>query len=192
MHSSQGSAFTRIAGILLLAWLMTHAGDGFGAEIDGVPQVLAGDTLVVAGKELLLAGVDSPAPDQPCYAPDAWACGEHSARGLEQRIDSRPVRCIIADSNDEARAVCYLDELELNHWVVIEGWGLEETPGRYAKAQRQAIAAERGIWLGGFEPTPTWIAWASGRLKPDDFSCGACAARKKRISDQPRSLNLSW
>lgn len=185
MHPSQGSALTRIAGISLLVWLMIHSGGGFSAEIDGVPQVLAGDTLVVAGKELLLAGVDSPAPDQPCYAPDEWACGELSARGLEQRIDSRLVGCVLARSNDEARAVCYLDELELNHWVVSEGWGLEETPGPYAEVQRQAIDAERGIWRGGFEPTPTWIAWASGRLKPDDFSCSVCAARKKRISDQP-------
>lgn len=183
MYPSQGSALPRIAGVSLLICMVVCAGSVSGVELGGVAQVVAGDTIIVDGKELVLAGVDSPALDQPCYAPDEWACGERSARGLEQRIGSRSIRCIFAEPHDDARAVCYLGELELNHWVVSEGWGLAETPGRYAQAQRQAVAAERGIWLGGFDPTPTWIAWASGRLIPGDSSCNVCAARKQRISD---------
>ena len=171
----------------VLALLLGVAGMVSSGELTGVPEVMDGDTLVLGGMTSQLAGVHAPSIEQTRFSPQEWACGDQAALALEQLVDGQVIRCTVAEAGETTTAAaCSLDVLEVNGWVVREGWGLAaEEAALYVPLQHQAAEAERGMWLGGFKPTPAWIAWASGKLKPGDFDCSVCAARKQRLKEKP-------
>ena len=156
------------------------------AELVGVPVVSDGNTLELDGRLIRLADVDVPALEQTCFAPEQWSCGEQAAEALERLIDSRPVRCR-GNAEQSQAAVCQVEDVELNRWLVAQGWALaaEEAPRRYLERQELAAGAGKGVWRGGFEPNVLWHAWAAERLDPADFAaCSPCSARKQRLKDK--------
>jgi endonuclease YncB( thermonuclease family) len=58
------------------------------------------------------------------------------------------------DRDRHALAICYLDELDVNGWMVRQGWALDDvrySNGRYAAEEAEARTWRRGIWAGDFE-----------------------------------------
>jgi endonuclease YncB( thermonuclease family) len=124
----------------------------------GRASVVDGDTLEIQGVRVRLWGIDAVESSQTCL--DArgkpWPCGRRAAFALADFLGGRTVRCDRrgADRYGRVVAVCYVGGVEVNRWLVEQGWALayvEYGGGVYLQAQRQAQAARRGVWQGSFQ-----------------------------------------
>ncbi len=125
----------------------------------GRAQVVDGDSLRVAGTKVRLNGIDAPELGQTCRRDGkTWACGAEAARRLRRRIDSVPVSCTgnRFDRHDRLLAVCTAGAVELNRWLVEQGWALSYHD--YPQAESAARQARRGLWSSSFEHPRDWRA----------------------------------
>lgn len=147
---------------LLAVLVAVCVGAQAAAPVRGPAQVIDGDSLVVAGQQIRLWGIDAPEFKQTCTRKARrWRCGSAAARQLREYIDGRPVACAVLDTDTYGRAVskCTVDGRSVNEWLVREGWALDYgrySAGEFAAAQNQASAARRGIWAGTFDPPEQW------------------------------------
>jgi endonuclease YncB( thermonuclease family) len=54
---------------------------------------------------------------------------------------------------DRRIGLCYVDAVEVNEWLVRQGWALNYEPyakGRYREAEEDARKNRRGVWKGCF------------------------------------------
>ena len=123
--------------------------------------MIDGDTLEVAGVRVRLYGIDAPESDQSCVAASrSWPCGREAAAALGGRASTGKIVCDRRDQDRYGRivAVCWLGDLNLNRWMVVEGWALAYR--RYSKAyvadEAAARAARRGMWRGVFVEPWNW------------------------------------
>ena len=133
--------------------------------LSGSARVVDGDTLDVAGVRVRLHGIDAPEIAQRCRTGGGFRpCGREAARALAGRIGGRPVACEERDRDVYGRvvAVCTVAGLDLNEWMVAEGWAFayRRYSGDYVGAESRARAARRGIWRG--EVVAPW-EWRRGR-----------------------------
>ena len=161
-----------VAGILLLA-LTAPAG---AATVQGIASVVDGDTLVVQGERIRLHGIDAPEATQTCQRSSGkkWPCGKGAADALTDYISRRLVICEGRDRDDSGRliAVCSVDLVEINRWLVTEGLAVafRKHSMSYVDAEAQARDHEAGIWSGKFEMPWDYRKrrWAEvGSLAPD-------------------------
>ncbi|MDE0173437.1 MAG: thermonuclease family protein [Defluviicoccus sp.] len=136
--------------------------------LSGSVRVVDGDTLDVAGARVRLHGIDAPESAQRCRASGrSWPCGREAARALASRIGDRRVSCEERDRDRYGRvvAVCAVAGLDLNEWMVSEGWAFayRRYSRHYVAAESRARAARRGIWRG--EVVAPW-EWRRGRRLP--------------------------
>ena len=127
--------------------------------ISGPARVVDGDTMDVRGTRIRLFGIDAPERDQMCRdRKRSWACGQRATRALRDRIGNRTVRCDERDREDRIVAVCRAGAVELNQWMVREGWALayRHFTRSYVDEENRARAARRGIWRGEFVPPWDW------------------------------------
>lgn len=127
-------------------------------EIQGRASVIDGDTLEIQGTRIRLWGVDAVESSQTCLdaGGKVWPCGRRAAFALADFLGARTVRCERKDTDRYGRmvAVCRVGSVEVNRWLVAEGWALAyvEYGGQvYLASQSQARAAKRGIWQGSFQ-----------------------------------------
>lgn len=95
-----------------------------GEKIAGVASVIDGDTIEVHGRRIRLAGIDSPESGQTCKSKGIeYRCGKAAAFALADKIGRRPVTCEQRDTDRYGRvvAVCTLDGVDLNRWLVQQG-----------------------------------------------------------------------
>jgi endonuclease YncB( thermonuclease family) len=124
----------------------------------GRASVVDGDTLEIQGVRVRLWGIDAVESSQTCLdsAGKPWPCGRRAAFALADFLGQRTVRCERRDTDRYGRvvAVCYVGNVEINRWLVEQGWALayvEYGGSVYLEAQRQAQAARRGVWQGNFQ-----------------------------------------
>ncbi|WP_114313566.1 thermonuclease family protein [Thermus caldifontis] len=129
--------------------------------IVGRVSVVDGDTLEIRGQRIRLWGIDAVESSQTCRRADGslWPCGRRAAFALDDFLGQRTVRCQPKGRDRYSRvvAVCWVGEVEVNRWLVLQGWALDYTPysrGAYLDAQEEARRNRRGIWQGDF--TPPW------------------------------------
>ena len=94
------------------------------ADITGSAQVIDGDSLVVAGVEIRLYGIDAPEYRQTCFRRGRpWACGVDATRTLRALIASRPVGCRAREEDRYGRTVatCSVDGRDLGAAMVSGG-----------------------------------------------------------------------
>lgn len=178
MHTGTLSA---ALALLALAGAFSPAG---AAELSGRPEVISGDTLVLAGTRLRLYGVDAPEAGQSCWLASgrAYDCGRISTTALMDltagvSITCRPRAAQAArtdktgktdetdNTEDTAYATCFAGGYDLSHGMTHTGWALAwpaaGTP--YVRVQEAARKARRGLWRGAF--VAPW-EWRGGKRLP--------------------------
>lgn len=127
-------------------------------SIVGRASVVDGDTLEIQGVRIRLWGVDAVESSQTCLDPAGkpWPCGRRAALALSDFLGQRTVSCQRRDTDRYGRvvAVCSVAGVEVNRWLVEQGWALAyvEYGGQvYLDSQDRARAGKRGIWQGSFQ-----------------------------------------
>ena len=151
---------TRFA-IPLLVILLTPAMAP--AQVTGTPTVIDGETLVVAGRQFRLTGIDAPDLAQTCRIRNrSYGCGRVSRTALMDLVAGVRVRCIPVGgaAGTTAQARCFADGYDLSEGMVYTGWALAmpRQNTRYARIEGGARKARRGLWQGPFVPPWQWRA----------------------------------
>lgn len=129
------------------------------AELSGIPRVIDGDTLELAGHRIRLYGIDAPEPGQTCrLGRRAYDCGLVARAALLDLTAGVTVVCRLLDSGaaagpEKARlGRCFAEGYDLSEGMAYAGWALAR-PGvskRYVALEEDARAAGRGLWKGRF------------------------------------------
>jgi endonuclease YncB( thermonuclease family) len=132
-------------------------------SVVGRASVVDGDSLEIQGISIRLWGVDAVESSQTCLDATGrvWPCGRRAALALSDFLGQRTVHCQRRDTDRFGRmvAVCQLGGVEINRWLVEQGWALAfvRYGGQvYLASQNQAKAAKRGIWQGSFQAPWDW------------------------------------
>ena len=135
------------------------------AQTGGRARVIDGDTLVLKEERIRLSGIDAPEAAQSClFEGEWWPCGQRATEALGNYIERRSLNCFGVDHDTEGNllAVCLVEGEDVNGWLVTEGWAIADrrNSSAYAKEERAAKVARKGVWRGSFiEPH----AWRSGK-----------------------------
>jgi endonuclease YncB( thermonuclease family) len=133
----------------------------------GTANARAALTLSVDGKVYRLDGIDAPELDQTCLdsAGELYTCGRAAAEALTRFIAGRTVFCTdLRADKQAARRVgqCFVDGVDLNHWLVEKGWALSfepEAKGRFKTDEEEAKAGRFGLWNGCFVAPQNFRRW---------------------------------
>jgi endonuclease YncB( thermonuclease family) len=131
-------------------------------ELNGVASVIDGDTVEIRGTRIRSHGINAPESRQLCTRPSgqSWRCGQQAALALSDRIGRRCVICVARDTDRYGRtiAVCSQDGIDLNAWMVAEGWAVayRQYSRDYVSADTEARSAGRNIWSGTFVMPWDW------------------------------------
>ncbi len=167
--------FYSLVAFVSLMW----PGLSFATDFSGVSRVIDGDTVEVQGAKIRMHGIDAPESKQSCQRPNGefWACGKQATLALVEKINGSQIQCDGRDQDRYGRviAVCFSGDIDLNAWMVSQGWAVSYR--RYSKDyvshEEIAQSARLGVWVGQF--VMPWD-WRRGqRLQAvnvdDDGSC---------------------
>jgi endonuclease YncB( thermonuclease family) len=125
-------------------------------------RIVDGDTIRLGDRTLRLYGVEAPERGQFCTNEQGalYDCGTAAAAELARLVGERGVDCRITGRDRFGRAlgVCAAGGVELNTALVQSGWALADGGSLPALVPVEAAArtAQRGLWVGGFEPPAHW------------------------------------
>ena len=124
--------------------------------VEGNVKVIDGDTIHIGKNKIRLHGIDAPERNQKCFTSNnEWDCGKESTNSLIGLINSRKVSCIILDQDRYKRDIgeCYINNLNINKWMVQNGWALAYRyySTDYINEENFAKKNKLGIWIGEFE-----------------------------------------
>ena len=148
--------------IALFALLALPCAVSASAEtLTDVARIIDADTVEIAGEKLRLEGIDAPESRQTCKrAGKRYDCGKEATSALRVKIGKASITCKddTRDQYDRLIAVCYLDDMDLNGWLVRHGHALayRRFSKRYVAAEDEARKAKRGIWQGQFIKPWQW------------------------------------
>jgi len=134
----------------------------YAATLTGVASVIDGDTLEIHGTRIRLFGIDAPESGQLCTreSGERWRCGQQAALALSDRIGRATVSCSGLDTDRYGRmvAVCRSRGVDLNGWMVAQGWALayRRYSMEYVSAENRASQSRRNIWSGSFDMPWEW------------------------------------
>lgn len=130
--------------------------------LTGKPYVTDGDTVRISGERIRLEGIDAPETNQRCKdaSGKGYDCGIVSTAALRNKIGRSPITCEGTKRDRYGRflGICYLNEIDLNGWMVRNGYALayRRYSRRYASAEREARENSRGLWTGEFVAPWNW------------------------------------
>jgi endonuclease YncB( thermonuclease family) len=149
-----GKALFVAAGIAL-AGLGAQAAADEAAVYRGPAEVVGPAMLSLAGKRIVLYGIDAPVKGQPCYAGSkTWDCSTASAKTLLNLVGTQEIACEQrrVDRFGRVFAVCRAGEVDLNQALVEAGMAValpKETPD-YVASEAAAKSKGIGVWRGPF------------------------------------------
>lgn len=149
-------------------------------SVAGRALVLDTTVLFIDDQRIQIDGIAGPKDTDVCMgAAGAWACGLEAKQALAKWLGDETVSCdrLQRYANGTLTATCKLGGEDVAGWLVSNGWALS-TGGverSYAKQEKQARAAEVGVWRDGFVPPNFW------RIPGEELGCDVCAARKQRL-----------
>ena len=130
--------------------------------LTGKPYVTDGDTIKISGERIRLEGIDAPERNQRCKdaSGKSYGCGLVSTAALRNKIGRNSITCEGKKRDRYGRflGVCYLNELDLNDWMVQNGYALayRRYSRRYVSAEQEARENSRGLWAGEFVAPWSW------------------------------------
>ena len=132
-------------------------------------RVIDADTVDVDGTRYRLFGIDAPEARQTCRAwGRTWDCGAAATEALMSRAEGMTCEGGDTDRFGRTVGVCSSGGVDLNAWLVANGWALayRQFSDEYAGEEDRARSNRRGIHRGEFvEP---WD-WRRGeRLEGED------------------------
>jgi len=136
----------------------------------GIATVIDGDTIMIKGQRIRLYGIDAPESRQYCKKnKKVYRCGQQATLALSKKIYQRTVQCgrRAIDRYRRIVAVCKLSTIDLNRWMVRQGWAVayRKYSLDYVYEERAAQKAKTGIWVGSFvQPS----RWRRGERLPDE------------------------
>ena len=124
--------------------------------ITGKAKVIDGDTIHIGNNKIRLHGIDSPEQKQTCtFEANEWNCGQDATFFLSTLINRKSVSCKVKDIDQYKRliAVCFIDNVNINKFMVISGWAIAYRfySKDFIKEEEIAKKNKSGIWRGTFE-----------------------------------------
>ena len=149
-----------VAFAMTVALMMTCTGMAY-ADVSGKAYVTDGDTVKIGDSRIRLHGIDSPESAQTCMVDDSpWPCGRRATDALIEKVKGSEINCIEKNKDRYGRivAVCWRDDVDLNSWMVAEGWALayRQFSDDYVEEELAAQAGLKGIWRGRFVAPWEW------------------------------------
>lgn len=138
--------------------MLSHGDVGLRAK--EANPVIDGDTLVVDGELVQLAGIDAPELGQRCFNDGkSWRCGLEAALALRKLIAFGEVVCEAVEAEPKtAKAHCSVDDKDIAVALLQQGYAiaLPEASSPLQAAQNSAKDAKFGIWRGDFVAPASW------------------------------------
>jgi len=149
--------------IFFLFLVFNHAS----AEIifAGYVKVSDGDTIKISKYKIRLHGIDAPEKKQICQRPylnlvffslyEDYFCGVFVTNKLKEFIENKIIECRVNDKKDffgRYLGVCYKNNLNINQWLVENGYAVAfiKYSKDYVKFEEIAKKNKVGIWSGKF------------------------------------------
>jgi endonuclease YncB( thermonuclease family) len=138
-------------------------------DIAGQASVIDGDTIDIHGSRIRFFGIDAPESGQSCTdaTGKSYRCGQRAAFALDSKIGAHTVSCDNRDVDRYGRivAVCLAGGVDLNGWMVQQGWAVayRRYSSDYVTDEAAAKSAGRGVWAGRFDMPEAWRRKASNR-----------------------------
>ena len=131
-------------------------------EISGIPTITDGDTIKILNQRIRLHGIDTPEKKQICTKNfEEYNCGKEATDALVRKINRKLVVCKVHDKLDRYNryiGVCFIEEVNLNKWMVRNGYAVAYK--RYSKDYIQdeyyAKKNKLGVWAGNFIHPEKW------------------------------------
>jgi len=142
-------------------------------EIIGIPKIVDGDTVYINNYKIRLEGIDAPEMKQKCKKEklkissiigytlyEDYYCGKHSKDNLAAKVKGSKIKCISFTKDRYKRylAKCFKDKINLNRWMVRNGYAVAYR--RYSKEYipDEDFAKENklGLWQGKFLNPEKW------------------------------------
>jgi len=158
-----------LAALLVLALSASPTLAVHKTSIVGHASVIAGDTIKIDGKSIRLHGIDAPDERQLCADSNenSYPCGQRAASTLAEKIKSQTVVCrpTSTEITHPTVAECWLNNINLNIWIVAQGWAIASREGStdYVPWEDDARQAQRGIWAATFTQPSEWQNRSSGK-----------------------------
>ena len=144
-----------------------------GTEIYGTPKIIDGDTVHINNKKIRLEGIDAPEIKQQCKKPvlqisvmisfqfnKNYSCGVKSKVKLINKIADSKIKCISLSKDRYKRylATCYKDKINLNKWMVRNGYAVayKRYSKDYVRDEEYAKENKIGLWKGSFVRPEKW------------------------------------
>ena len=123
--------------------------------ITGKANIIDGDTIHINNNKIRLHGIDAPERNQKCVIQkNEWTCGKQATIELKKLINNQVVRCTITDIDIYNRfvAVCLIDTIDINKWMVKNGWAIAYRyySSDYISEEEFAREQKLGIWKSKF------------------------------------------
>ncbi len=125
--------------------------------MSGRARIVDGDTLMLDGKRVRLAGIDAPELRQICERDgQGWPCGTEAKRYLSGLIGDAITTCEADGSDKYGRllAVCTIGNRDLNAAMVDGGYAIAF--GDYEIEEAVARQKRTGLWAGTFDVPRQW------------------------------------
>lgn len=145
--------------------------------IEGVAEVIDGDSLRVGDTEVRLFGVDAPEFSQTCFSNGAQvACGAMAKDALAGLIGGGRLVCAALGTDTYGRTVarCQTSGVDVGAALVASGWAtaFRRYGEDYVAAEARARAARAGIWQWDFQ-------------RPEDYRASLQAPREPVSAQRP-------
>lgn len=166
-----GSVGTNLSAfVLVFALCLRFAESADAGELVGIPDIISGDEIELAGQRLRLAEIDAPELGQMCTFRDRlYSCGEIARAALLDLTAGVKVSCRTLGPGPRGTkfARCFAQGYDLSEGMVYTGWALAE-PGAaqdYGRKQAEAERKRHGLWRGRF--VAPWD-WTHGQRLPEE------------------------
>jgi len=157
LRNKKNAWFCLICLLIVLSIVETRASP----LIHGTAKVIDGDTIKVNRQRIRLHGIDAPESLQSCEsAGRLYNCGQAATKALSDKISHQPLSCDQLDVDRYKRivAVCFLGEIDINQWIVSQGWAIayRKYSKDYVDTEQAARLAKVGMWAGQFVEPWKW------------------------------------